>query len=209
MVTARRTANHADRPSRFREQVRLGEDSGLEFKQARFQGDRVNAPHRDGLADVFAAFANSDGGRVVLGITDDRTQQALTSVQLDLLSNLVTEICSDSKNLRWTSASIGSRRLRVAVSCWSTYQRARPSIAPRAVTFDDGETPSVRCSLNEIGKLLQSRGHSDATATDSQVVRNTGVNSLSPDLWRRYASSRTNDPAGHPRAVDLPQQDLL
>lgn len=28
--------------------VRLGEDSGLELKQARFQGDRVTAPHRDG-----------------------------------------------------------------------------------------------------------------------------------------------------------------
>ncbi len=48
---------------------------------------------------------------------------------------------------------------------------------------------------DEIRRLLQSRGQSDAGTTDSQVVRNTGINSLSPDLWRRYASSRTNDPA--------------
>ena len=27
------------------------------------------------------------------------------------------------------------------------------------------------------------------------MVRNTGVNSLRPELWQRYASSRTNDPA--------------
>ena len=56
-------------PRLFWEQVRLGEDSGLELKEARFQGDRVTAPHRDGLADGFAAFANSGGGRVVLGVT--------------------------------------------------------------------------------------------------------------------------------------------
>ena len=48
---------------------------------------------------------------------------------------------------------------------------------------------------DEIRRLLQSRGQSDAAATDSQVVRNTGINSLRPELWRRYASSRTNDPA--------------
>ena len=104
---------------RFWEQVRLGEDSRLELKEVRFQDDPVSAPHRDGLADGFAAFANARGGRVVLGVTDDRKPQALTPAQLDLLAKRVT---------------------------------------------------------------------------DSQVVHNTGINSLSPELWRRYASSRTNDP---------------
>lgn len=66
----------------FWEQVRLGEDSGLKLKEARFQGDRVTAPHRDGLADGFVAFANARGGRVVLGVTDDREPQALTAAQL-------------------------------------------------------------------------------------------------------------------------------
>ncbi len=78
------------------EQVRLGEDSGLELKEARFHGNRVSAPHRDGLADGFTAFANSGGGRVVLGVTDDRKPQSLTPAQLDLLADRVTEICSDS-----------------------------------------------------------------------------------------------------------------
>ena len=46
----------------------------------------------------------------------------------------------------------------------------------------------------EIRRLLQSRGQSDALATDTQVVLDTGINSLSPELWRQYASSRVNDP---------------
>ncbi len=45
----------------------------------------------------------------------------------------------------------------------------------------------------QIRRLLQSRGQSDVAATDTQVVRNTGINSLYPGWWRRYASSRTND----------------
>ena len=43
-----------------------------------------------------AASANSGGGRVVLGVTDDRKPQSLTPAQLDLLADRVTEICSDS-----------------------------------------------------------------------------------------------------------------
>ena len=47
----------------------------------------------------------------------------------------------------------------------------------------------------EVRRLLQSRGQSDATATDTQVVQGTGINSLRPDLWRQYASSRANEPS--------------
>ena len=36
------------------------------------------------------------GGRLVLGVSDDRTPQGLDPAQLDALANLVTEICSDS-----------------------------------------------------------------------------------------------------------------
>ena len=32
-------------------------------------------------------------------------------------------------------------------------------------------------------------------ATDTQIVRNSGINSLGPNLWRRYVSSRTNEPS--------------
>ncbi len=41
------------------EAVRLGEDSELELKEARFRGRRVSAPARDDLADELAAFANA------------------------------------------------------------------------------------------------------------------------------------------------------
>ena len=82
--------------SRFWEQVRLGEDSDLELKEAQFQGQRISAPHRHSRADELAAFANSRGGRFVLGVSDDRQPQSLDPKQLDALVNLVTDICSYS-----------------------------------------------------------------------------------------------------------------
>ena len=81
---------------RFWEEVRLGEDTGLALKEAQFRGQQVSAPHRDGLADGLAAFANSGGGRLVLGVADDRKPQSLDPTRLDALANLVTEVCSDS-----------------------------------------------------------------------------------------------------------------
>ena len=184
-------------PRLFWEQVRLGEDSGLELKEARFQGDRVTAPHRDGLADGFAAFANAGGGRVVLGVTDDRKPQSLTPAQLDLLADRVTEICSDSiappldsSVYRVPAEPPGhGGALLVEIPPGATVHRSRGGYFRRRGDSKRQMQP------DEIRRLLQSRGQSDATATDSQVVHNTGINSLSPKLWRRYASSRTNDPA--------------
>ena len=184
-------------PRLFWEQVRLGEDSGLELKEARFQGDRVTAPHRDGLADGFAAFANSGGGRVVLGVTDDREPQSLTPAQLDLLADRVTEICSDS-----ISPPLDFSVYRVPAEPPGHGGALLVEIPPSATVhrspggyFRRRGDSKRQMQPDEIRRLLQSRGQSDATATDTQVVRDTGVNSLSPDLWRRYASSRTNDPA--------------
>ncbi|MDE2964308.1 MAG: ATP-binding protein, partial [Acidobacteriota bacterium] len=81
---------------RFWDQVRLGEDTALELKEVDLRGPRLHAPRRDDLADELAAFANSQGGRLVLGVTDDRQPQSLDPDQLDALARVVTEICTDS-----------------------------------------------------------------------------------------------------------------
>ena len=52
-------------------QLRLGEDSDWEFKQIEFSGSRPTSPSRRVLADEVAAFANSDGGVLLCGVTDD------------------------------------------------------------------------------------------------------------------------------------------
>ena len=183
--------------SRLWQQIGLGEDSGLELKDVRLRGSQISAPRRDSLADEFAAFANSDGGRLVLGVSDDREPQALKPEQLDALADYVTEICTDSVEPPMdfsiyrvpllTSAEEGGV-LVVEIPEGDAVHRS-----PGGYLRRRGDTKR-QMQPDEIRRLLQVRGQSDVAATDSQVVGNTGVNTLRPELWRRYASSRASDP---------------
>ena len=86
-----------DSKKELQDKIRLGEDTFLEFKEARFAGSRMQAPHRDSLADELASFANSRGGVLVLGV-DDKTHEVLgISVdRLDAVEQYVFEIVQDS-----------------------------------------------------------------------------------------------------------------
>ena len=64
-------------------QLRLGEDSGWEFKQIEFSGNRPTSPRRDDLADEIAAFANGDGGVLLCGVTDQGVVQGMSRPQID------------------------------------------------------------------------------------------------------------------------------
>lgn len=77
--------------------IRLGEDSSLEFKSVVVAGNRVQEPSKNAFADEVAAFANTRGGTVVLGV-DDKTRQVLGIPldDLDVVEGWVREICNDS-----------------------------------------------------------------------------------------------------------------
>ena len=178
------------------EAVRLGEDSELELKEARFRGRRVSAPARDDLADELAAFANARGGRLLLGVKDDRTPQSLDSAQLDALMDLVKEVCENSVEPRLDFDAVrvpvpspgDGGALMVEIPAGDSVHRSpggyyrRRGDAKRQMQPDD------------IRRLLQARGQS-AAAADTQTVADTSLNTLRPELWRRYASSRTSEPA--------------
>ena len=77
--------------------IRLGEDSALEFKSVVVAGNRVKEPSKSAFADELAAFANTRGGTVVLGV-DDKTRQVLGIPldELDVIEGWVRGICNDS-----------------------------------------------------------------------------------------------------------------
>ena len=179
------------------EAVRLGEDSRLELKEVRFKGCRLDAPRRDAIADEVAAFANAGGGRLVLGVTDERTPQTLTPEQLNQLIAAIGEICTDS--------------IRPPIEYEAHRVPTPPHRQGGVLVVDVPPGPTVHHSPGgcfqrrgdakrqmdsaSIRRLLLARGQSDATAVDEQPVGGTGVNSLHAPHWRRYASSRTNESA--------------
>ena len=184
-------------PTAFWRQVQLGEDSELEFKEVRLRGTRVVAPRREGLADELAAFANADGGRVVLGVADNREPKPLDADALDAVTALVGEICTDSIEpaldfvARRVPAPAGQAGgvLVVDIQPGSDVHRS-----PGGYLRRRGDAKRTMTSA-DIRRLLQSRGQSDVAGTDTRSVAGTGVNTLRPDLWERYASSRNTEPA--------------
>jgi len=77
--------------------IRLGEDSTLELKQIVFRGaQKVIEPHPDGLSDELAAFANANGGTLVLGV-DDKTLTAtgIPAEQMETLKSWLRGIIND------------------------------------------------------------------------------------------------------------------
>jgi predicted HTH transcriptional regulator len=83
--------------SELLEKIRLGEDSHLELKEVHFAGNKLNGPSQNDLADELAAFANSAGGVLVLGVED--TSRKVTGIgieRLDAVEARVREACQDS-----------------------------------------------------------------------------------------------------------------
>ncbi len=180
---------------RFWRQVRLGEDSELEFKNVSVKGGRVPSSMRDAIADELAAFANSAGGRLVFGVTDRREAKPLSPDELDAVDRFVTELCHDSVK---PPLDIGLHRVAAP---------DEPGLGVLVVDVAQGKTVhqspggcyrrrgSSKRLMDPAGirRLSQLRGQSDAESTDMQVVAETAVGSLDPELWRRYASSRAGD----------------
>jgi len=77
-------------------QIRLGEDSRLELKAVTFRGKRVSGPHPDGLADEIAAFANSSGGVIALGIDEEtKKPHGMGTEELNVLEHWLLGVCND------------------------------------------------------------------------------------------------------------------
>lgn len=181
--------------SRFWRRVRLGEDSELAFKEVRFKAARVSSPKRSAIADELAALANSHGGRLVFGVTDKRQVEPLHPDQLDAVADFVTELCTDSIDppLDFSLHRVPTPEqpdygvLVVEVPAGRAVHRSPGGFFRRR-----GNSKRLMASA-EIRRLLQARGRSDAESTDTQVVAGTGMATLDPELWRRYASSRAGD----------------
>ena len=76
-------------------QIRLGEDSTLEFKELRYKGNQVNDPHRSSMADALAAMANTSNGTFILGVNDKTRQiSGIPLDKLDIVELWIRDICN-------------------------------------------------------------------------------------------------------------------
>ena len=188
-----------DSPEELLDGIRLGESSRLEFKEVRFAGGKVRGPSRDALADGLAAFANSHGGVFVLGVEDETHEVTGIPVErLDAVVDLVREVCSDSvvppiedivlERLRLPSSS-GEPLAVVKVEVPRSLFVHRSPGGYLARTTDSKRTMSPE----RLARLFQQRSQTRLIRFDEQIVGTARMEDLTPHLWQRFRSSRSDD----------------
>ena len=166
----------------IRQRLHLGEDSRWEFKQVEFAGSRPTSPTRDDLADEMIAFANANGGSLLLGVTDDGVLQGMAPEQMAALSNLMVEVSTDSIE----------PALRIDVHNRELDGKAFVMVeVPRGDSLHERSGRSWirvgaskrRLTGDERMRLAQRRAQARYLWFDRQAVPNTGFETLSERLW--------------------------
>ena len=172
----------------LRRHLRLGEDSHWEFKQIEFNGNKPTHPRRDELAAEFAAFANTDGGTVLCGVTDSGELQDMSSAQMDALELILMEICNDA-----IKPPIRSIILRKEL------EEGQPFLLVRIPKGTDVHESPGGCYLrvgstkreiknDEQLRLAQRRGQARFRWFDEQPSPETGFGTLDEALWKPLLS---------------------
>ena len=180
------------------DKIRLGEDSFLEYKEARFSGKRVSGPSRDSLADELASFANSRGGVFVLGVEDDtREIIGIPIDRIDDVERFVHEVCHDSIDppiapaieRLWLPNSEGEDVAIVKVDVARSLFVHR---SPEGYLHRVGSAKRVM-SPEYLARLFQQRSQTRLVRFDEQIVSGASLDDLESELWVRFRTPRTGD----------------
>jgi ATP-dependent DNA helicase RecG len=182
------------------DKIRLGEDSFLELKEARFAGGKLRGPTQDVLADELAAFANAAGGELLLGVEDaSREIVGIPLDRLDDVERVVRDACEQSVKPplmpiieRITLPDLGGTErpvLRVAVA-----RSLFVHLSPGGYFHRVGSSKRP-IHPEQLGRLIQQRSQSRLIRFDETPVLRASLTDLREDLWRRFAPESTTDTA--------------
>ncbi|MXX36997.1 MAG: AAA family ATPase [Gemmatimonadetes bacterium] len=175
------------------QQLELGEDSRVEFKEVAFSGNRVRAPRRETIADELAAFGNTIGGTLIFSVSDAGEVRSMNREQMDALEAFVGEICSDS--IRPPLAFV-TQRLALPdgsfVLVVEVEQSALVHKSPGGYLSRQGSAKR-EMSSSALNRLFQQRGRSGLLGPDEVIVAGTGSNTLDETLADRFLSSRATE----------------
>lgn len=184
--------------SELLEKIRLGEDSFLELKEVRFAGGKIRGPEQNELADEVAAFANTRGGVLLLGV-HDKTREVLgiPVERLDAVEAMVRQACEDS--IKPPAAPV-IERINLPDSAGIEQPVVRVEIPPSLFVHQSpgGYFHRVGSSKRQIppdqlARLFQQRSQARLIRFDETPVPRAMLGDLDEALWRRFVTPRTTD----------------
>ncbi len=165
------------------EQIEKGEDSQTQFKE-RFESI-------DALSAEICAFSNSNGGNILVGISDDGEIIGLAKEEIRRLNQWVSNACSQKIDPQVSVATQNIKYLDRIVMVISV------PIGSNKFYMANGKDIWVkvgadkrRAKREEIQRLLQSSGHLYA---DEMPVENTNLNDINIDLFKSFYERRTHE----------------
>ena len=164
------------------EKIILGEDSTIEFKR--------EMPQRNSLADEIAAFANSQGGIILIGVDDYKEIVGLGLQELDRVEKIVVEICEDSIE---PAVPIFTEKLRIDDKNLLKIEVPRSLFVHKTPNgyFARQGSSKREMPTDQLARLLQSRSQARIIAFDEQLVPNTHKSTLRESLYRRFITEDT------------------
>ena len=107
-------------------EISAGEDSSRQFKE-----DVRNA---ESLASEFAAFSNSEGGAIYIGVADDGSLPGVSKRQVSrinqLISNAASQLVCSPLAVQTENMVVSHDRIVIVVSVPKGRKHATPSAAP-------------------------------------------------------------------------------
>ena len=169
--------------------LRSGEDSGWEFKQVEFAGDRPKRPTRDDWADEIAAFANAAGGVVLAGVADDGKVIGMSRAQIANLDALLVEVSTDT-----IKPPVRIRTHHTELSDGRLVLLAEVPESDSVHESPGGNYIRVGASKRLMGgderlRLAQRRSQARFLWFDKQPVPETGFRTLAEALWKPLLSA--------------------
>ncbi len=164
--------------------IYLGEDSTIEFKR--------ELPHRESLADEIAAFANANGGVILIGVDDDNDVVGIDRQDLNRTEKTVVEICGDDID---PMVHIVTEKLRIDNKNLLKIEVPRsPFVHKSSNGYFIRQVSSKReMTTEQLGRLLQSRSQAPRISFDEQFVPNTHKDTLREKLYQRFITEGVTD----------------
>ena len=177
-------------------QLRLGEDSAYEFKLVEFDGKKIKTPNKDSLADEIAAFANTSGGILVLGVHDKtREVEGIPAEKLDnvelWLTNILTEKISPPPLIQTRLVEVPDRAGYQKPVVWVRIPKSLfVHRSPKGYYHRVGSSKR-EMAPDLLARMFQQRSMARLIRFDEQVVANASLDVIDTALKARFL--RDND----------------
>ena len=182
--------------SELLELIEKGEDSQNQFKE-RFESI-------DALASEICAFSNSNGGKILVGVSDEGEITGLKKEDIQKLNEWVSNTCSQkidpqvnvtTQNIKYLDKIV--MVINVPMGSNKFYMANGKDIWVKV------GADKRRAKREEIQRLLQSSGHLYA---DEMPVENTNLNDINLDIFKAFYERRTHEKL---EELNIPLEKLM